>query len=114
MPLRNVSYGGICCQCDVFCEPGSRVTVSVDFVEPGFQLQGTVAWCNKVQGRYEVGIEFNCEESELFTVKMVEQVCNIEAYRKQVEKTQGRTLSCDQAALEWIDRYAEGFAEGVL
>ena len=109
-PLRNVSYGGICCLCDGRCEPDSAVTVIVDFVDPGFRLPGRVAWCRQINGRYEVGIEFACEETDLFTVKMVEQVCAIEAYRKKVQKTEGRTLDCEQAAREWSGRYAAAFA----
>lgn len=34
----------------------------------------------------------------------------IRKYRSEVLRDEGRQLSYDEAALEWIERYAEGFA----
>jgi hypothetical protein len=40
---------------------------------------------------------------------MVEQVCAIDRYRRQVLEQEGRTLSRDEAASEWITKYAGRF-----
>ena len=40
---------------------------------------------------------------------MVEQVCPIEQYRHEMLKNEGRTLSSEEAALEWIQKYAPQF-----
>ena len=46
-----------------------------------------------------------------FAVRMIEQVCHIEQYRQQVSKKEGRELSRDGAALEWITQHAALFPE---
>jgi hypothetical protein len=43
---------------------------------------------------------------------MEAQCHQIERYRLDVLRNEGRELSRDEAALEWIERYAEGFDEG--
>jgi hypothetical protein len=42
---------------------------------------------------------------------MVEQVCHIETYRRTVAGTEGRELSAEQAALEWIAKFAASFPD---
>jgi hypothetical protein len=44
-----------------------------------------------------------------FLARMVEQVCHIEDYRQSVSRIEGRQLSAEEAATEWIDRYARDF-----
>jgi hypothetical protein len=40
---------------------------------------------------------------------MVEQVCYIENYKKMVYQTEGRQLTTEEAAMEWIGKYASQF-----
>jgi hypothetical protein len=42
-----------------------------------------------------------------FILCMVEQICHIEHYRRAVHESQGRTLSSREAAIEWIEGYAD-------
>jgi len=60
----------------------------------------------------EQGLEENREEemSEAFLGRMEAQCDEIRKYRQQVLSSEGRQLSYDEAALEWIERYAEVFA----
>jgi hypothetical protein len=37
---------------------------------------------------------------------MVEQVCHIEHYRKEVMVCEGRQLTSEDAAKEWVAKYA--------
>jgi hypothetical protein len=46
---------------------------------------------------------------ESFMARMVEQLCHIAHYRQRVVQRQGRELSEEEAASEWIARYAEWF-----
>ena len=48
-------------------------------------------------------------EQENFVVRMEAQLSRIDEYREEIERTEGRHLSVDDAALEWIVRYAKGF-----
>jgi hypothetical protein len=45
-----------------------------------------------------------------FAGRMEAQCCQIRRYRREVLSKEGRHLSHDEAALEWIERYAENFA----
>jgi hypothetical protein len=42
---------------------------------------------------------------------MVQQVCSIENYRKEVETREGRTLTNQEAAAEWIKKHAGNFPD---
>jgi len=45
-----------------------------------------------------------------FQQRMETQCSQIRRYRRDIIRKEGRVLSDDEAALEWIERYAEGFA----
>jgi hypothetical protein len=45
-----------------------------------------------------------------FRQRMETQCNQIRRYRREIIRNEGRELSDDEAALEWIERYAEGFA----
>jgi hypothetical protein len=59
---------------------------------------------------YLLGITFH-SKSEAFRMRMVEQICHIEVYRKAMYANQGRCLSHEEAAAEWIARYSKDFPE---
>ena len=44
-----------------------------------------------------------------FKARMEAQCYLVEQYRLAVAREEGRRLTTDEAALEWIDRYAETF-----
>ena len=44
-----------------------------------------------------------------YGVRMVEEACQTEHYRREILRSQGRAMGGDQTALEWIDQYAAGF-----
>lgn len=44
-------------------------------------------------------------------MRLIEQACYIEEYRKEVFSQQGRQLSEEEAAKEWIDKYAGIFPD---
>lgn len=46
---------------------------------------------------------------DLFRARMLEQVRQIRRYRKKKLKDTGRLMSLDEAAIEWIERYASSF-----
>ena len=49
-------------------------------------------------------------ERDAFRQRMQAQWCQIEQYRQSVLRDEGRLLSRDEAAMEWIDRFAAAFA----
>lgn len=106
--LKNVSFGGICFHSTVAFEPGNIIHIKIPFMRPVFDAKGRVAWCRAVDGNYDVGIEF-IAIGDAFRARMVEQICHIEQYRREVREKEGRVLDGRAAALEWIEKYAGSF-----
>ncbi|WP_062154438.1 PilZ domain-containing protein [Beggiatoa leptomitoformis] len=106
-PLSNVSLGGLAFKAKHFFPMGTTLRVRVPHVIPPFETVGRVVWCREQPKYYDVGVEFICQE-DAFQTRMVEQVCQIERYRNMLEK-QGRHLSTQDAAMEWIELYGSSF-----
>jgi len=109
--LHNVSQGGLAFRAKSFWEKGSMITVCIPFVHPPFEATGKVVWCsydNELE-EYSVGVEF-MDQDDMFRAKMVEQICCIEQYRKKLLE-EGRKVSTEEAALEWIKQNAANFAD---
>lgn len=105
--LRDLSEGGLCCRSSVPFEPGELVRIRIPLGAPGFEAEGRVAWCREDDNGYRVGIAFTAP-GDAFKARMVEQVCQIERYHKQ-QVAQGRPVSEEDAAREWIEKYAARF-----
>jgi len=104
--LYNVSYGGLACHSDEPFKLGNLVTVRISKVDPPFEVEGIVVWCDPLEeGGYEVAIQFN-EGRAAFSARMVAQICQIENYKKEILESEGRELSGDEAALEWVTKNA--------
>ncbi|HHH47275.1 MAG TPA: PilZ domain-containing protein [Gammaproteobacteria bacterium] len=106
--LKNVSQGGLAFYSSTPLSPGCLIRVKIPLVKPVFQAVGRVTWCHARDGHFEIGIEF-LDQDDAFRARMVEQLCHIEHYRQQVLAEQGRQLSSEQAAAEWIQRFAPDF-----
>lgn len=104
-PLHDVSYGGLACSSDVEFEPGAMVKVRIAVLNTPFEAEGVVVWCEPKDEGFEIGIQFR-EGREAFSARMVAQVCQIEDYKRQVLEQEGRQLSGDEAAAEWIEKNA--------
>ena len=106
--LTNLSHGGIAFQSATALVEGDHVQININCVEPRFSAQGIVKWCRPNGDKFDLGIEFAHPDDE-FKARMVEQVCHIEQYKKEVLIKQGRELTGQQAAMEWIELYAAVF-----
>jgi hypothetical protein len=101
--LRNISAGGLCLRARSALAPGDRIRVQIPLLEPRFRAQGTVVWCRERDGAFDVGVAF--DKSVVNDVPpVVEKVCSLEAYRRKTAEEQGRELTTEQAALEWLER----------
>jgi len=106
--LTNVSLGGLSFISNQAFDIDQKVQVSIPLLKQETNLLGTVVWCEKSAESYEVGIKFEGSE-DLFRLRMIEQICHIEHYRKEIKLAEGRELSTAQAATEWISLYASDF-----
>jgi PilZ domain-containing protein len=109
--LNNVSFGGVSCLCSEALEQNSLVKMTIDCVDPSFEINGRVVWCKPSNEMYEVGVEFVVSKGKLFLLRMVEQICHIEHYRNEVIRNEGRALTSEEAANEWIEKHAATFPE---
>jgi hypothetical protein len=119
--MRDVSLGGLCITADRPLQRGMKIHINIPIVveeygssidsepkgEP-FEADGVVAWCRPEGPSYAVGVQF-ADQSIHFGLRMVEQICHIEHYRADVLNAQGRALSAEEAAKEWVEKYAAEF-----
>jgi hypothetical protein len=108
--ITNVSLGGLAFVSPEPLEILDRVRVCIPILERDNTLIGNVVWCEKCDSgvEFEIGIEFE-KSRDVFRLRMIEQVCQIEHYRKEVMLNEGRELSTQEAASEWISKYAGDF-----
>lgn len=106
--MLDVSAGGLSFTTDQYIDPGETIHVKIYVQDPSFEADCAVKWCKRVEGYYHVGVSFK-DSAEAFSFRMVEQVCHIEHYKRKVLQNEGRRLSGEQAAQEWIEKYAREF-----
>lgn len=102
--LKDISEGGLCF---VSAEPvvaGSKIHIEIPIRDPAYQIDGVVMWCQERNG-YEIGVRFD-DEAQKFSLRMVEQACHIKHYMNTVLEKEGRELTVDEAAMEWIAKFA--------
>ncbi|MBB5016987.1 hypothetical protein HNQ59_000249 [Chitinivorax tropicus] len=107
----NVSLGGLSFVSATAANQGDLIRVRIPGTRPPFETSAQVVWCRGDPPGFELGVTF-LDEEDAFRVRMVEQVCQIEQYLQYVKQHEGRELSPEQAAREWIDKFAADFPNG--
>lgn len=106
--LNNVSYGGVSFYAEESIKPGTIIRLKIGLVDPKFVSKCNVTWCQMEGDRYVIGAMF-LEQDDVYKARMVEQICHIEHYKNEVKRREGRILSGEQAANEWIAKFATNF-----
>lgn len=106
--LKNISAGGLCFETQEVLQQGRVIQITIPVREPPFEATGTIVWCRQTNRHYEVGVQFADANTE-FAVRMVEQICQIHHYQREVLEREGRSLSGAAAAAEWVAKYARDF-----
>jgi hypothetical protein len=97
---------------DVF-ELGTYLQVQIQLPNAEFCGFGEVAWVQDELGSgHWIGVCFS-DSKNAFTMKMAEQICQIEHYRHDNKEFLGRELSQEEAAQEWVARYASVFSSHI-
>jgi hypothetical protein len=104
----NVSEGGLSFVSGHAIELGSVIEIRIGDVDPPFQAHARVVWSRPEGECHCIGVQF-MDANDAFRARMVEQVCAIERYRREVEEREGRSLNAQEAAAEWIGKYAGRF-----
>ncbi len=105
---HSVGVGGVAFRCKGRLEPGTVVRLHIPCVEPKFDTDARVVWCNGNDSGAELGVEF-LSADDAYRARMVEQVCHIENYRQAVFRSEGRMPTPEEAAIEWLGKFAASF-----
>lgn len=106
--LLNVSLGGLSFHSKTRLNMGTLLKIKISFVEPKFETFATVVWCKDSENNFEIGVKL-LNVQDAYRTRMVEQVCHIEQYKREVESVEGRNLSGAEAATEWINKFGHDF-----
>ena len=106
--LHDVSFGGLSFTSRHKIQTGSIIKITIRFVEPAFSTSALVKWCRKRGDHYDIGVAFSDRE-DAYRARMIEQVCHIEHYKREILLKEGRELTGEEAAMEWIKRFASKF-----
>ena len=107
VPMSDIGAGGISFRTNIFFEKGTRLKVHIPHLYPPFEAIGVVCRHRSIDNQLEIGLMF-LDEDTAFRMRMVEQVCQIEKYQEQLQ-VEGRSVSFQDAAYEWIEKYAADF-----
>ena len=105
---KDLGCGGLCFTTDRALSEGAPIHIEIPLAYLPFCAKGCVAWCRPEGELYNIGVGFS-DHGTLFNLRMVEQVCHIEHYRKKALEKDGRHLSEEEAAREWIEKFADKF-----
>jgi len=106
--IRDISMGGLAFPYHWPIAPGAPVAIYVPSLVDHIDLKGRVVHCQGKPPDWIIGVAFENSE-DVFRMRIVEQICHIEAYRRQVLELEGRSISSDEAAAEWIPAHAAHF-----
>ena len=108
LTMRDLGYGGLAFRSRRQLVPGSVISIHIDLSHASVEIAAQVMWCSAADHGFDVGAQFLAGQ-DAFRIRMVEQVCYIHAYRRQVLAEEGRRLTPREAALEWVTRHAASF-----
>lgn len=111
--LHTISLGGIACNHPRAYRRGMAVEMIIPSLGESARYPGYVAWCQKQQDGYRVGIAF-VDEQALFGARMSEQVCQIQHLYQQHMRAQTPLIDLDALAQQWVKQHAGEFSEASL
>ena len=101
--LNNISRGGLSFNSMVALKVGTVIRLRIPPNRPLFEVLGKVVWCKKMSLQYVIGVEFINADDKART-QIIEMVFRIDEYRRKLLEQEGRGLTHQQAALEWIEK----------
>lgn len=106
---RNVSNGGVAFVSPKPFTPGDVLELEFPSLRHNVNIQGEIVWTTPLDTHhYLSGLRFN-DEHERLRARLVEQMCEIDRYHRVQNERYGRDLSREEAAEEWVTRFAERY-----
>ena len=103
-----LSYGGLRCYWKDKITVGRFLQISLPELNPEFFAKSQVIWRRTIADGYELGLVF-LDRNQAYKMRMLEQVCYISCYRQWIYQQEGRNMDKEEAALEWINKFAGRF-----
>ena len=106
----DISLGGLCFICDEKLRTHESISLTIPVKDRLFEINAKVVYArqDKSSGRFKVGICFSDTPNAL-KAKLAEESLEIIEYQKSMSKLLGRDVNEEEAAREWIKKYADKF-----
>jgi hypothetical protein len=105
---HNISFGGIALRVASNIDLGHTVRLETTALGDALDLVGRVVWRVQLSKGCDLGIEFDGPE-ENYRARMIEQICQIEAYRRRRVDAGEVGLDVQTAAHDWIAEHGHMF-----
>lgn len=99
---------GLCFESDRYIRPGTLLEVSIPLRGVIQKFRGRVVLVRGDEETCEIGIWLS-SKTDADRIRIVEQICHIEAYLKHKRHQEGPFISQERIAQEWITRFAANF-----
>lgn len=104
--LNDISSEGLSFKSLSRVDTGTIIDIKLPLARPIFEVKGRVIWCREDIGYFNVGVKFMLLDSDR-KQKMIKQICDIDKYKKDVYTKEGRFLTGEEAAAEWIKKHLD-------
>jgi hypothetical protein len=99
---------GVCFESPRSFAPGNMVELSVRLRGESQRFRGEVVLVRETGFAFEVGVWMSSREAAA-RLRIVEQICHIECYLNEKRERDGHTVTRENAAQEWISKFASTF-----
>lgn len=106
----DVSLGGLSFYWPQRLSKGSLIDINIAVKDKRFEIKSKIAYTKEdpSTGQYRTGVCF-ADYPSAFMARLAEEMLEIIQYRKNLSQKLGREVSEDEAANEWIKKYAAKF-----
>lgn len=101
--LKNISEGGICFTTDEYIDVATEIELKLSIGATITEFSGITVWCKTNEDNtelFDVGVQFSPESLEDAEI-IVQQVCEINALKKDIELSEEREITFNEAVQEF-------------
>lgn len=108
----DISQGGLCFFCAHSLQPKTSIEVDIPIREKCFHIRARVVYSREDvrTSLFKTGVAFEDTDS-LFNAKLAEEILAIEKFRGNLALLEGREVSEEEAARQWISKHAKKFGD---
>ena len=107
---QDISQGGLSFLWGEPLSRGRQIQLTIPVKEKRFEVNARVAYSRKdaESGYFRTGVAF-IDTDSAFRAKLAEETLEILEYQKDISRTLGHEVSVEDAARQWIEKYAGRF-----